>query len=307
MPNPKYIEYKGFVFDGTELTHFGDNSQNRKCRFCGKSSPEITFDNDTAHSISESLGNTNFITYDECKSCNQYFSSIEQSFYRAHGPMLMMCGIKGKDNGKRKNKAKSLSGAGVKISLSDKAFLIGLDNETFQKYENDVRNKHIFNLEPILKFEKFKPVDIYKSLCKYVISVLPNEILHKFSLTLDWLFGRCSLKLPNVVSTQTQLTEHPIIGYFIRQEDSKVPYAIGFFRMAMITYVFIIPGANDETNYPNNEWLENFAYRLHKGHSKWYSEDLNSDRTIAPKMPIEIDNVHLGKSCFFCDKDQLLF
>lgn len=301
-----FTPYSGLVFDGSAVVFSGDSSFPRECRFCGLSEPEVSFDNDTAHSISESLGNSNFITNDECKSCNHYFSSIEQSFYRAHAPMLMLCGITGKDNGKRKNNVKSLAGGNCRINFSEKGLFIALNNEEFEKYKDEAQTKHIFNYDPILKFEKFKPIDIYKSLCKYVISILPKEDLKYFSTTKEWLLGQRSFEiLPQIVTTHSQLTMHPIIGYFIRQRTSPSPFAVGFFRVALLTYFFIIPGANDEISYPKVEWLMAFADKLHNGQSVWYPKDLSSNKKEMPQMPIEINNIHLGVNCFMCDKDQL--
>lgn len=298
-------EYSGLIYDGTAKIVTGESSSPRKCRFCGGIEPDVSFDNDTAHAISESLGNVNFICNDECKSCNHHFSIIEQGFYRAHAPMLMMCGIEGKDNGKRKNDTKSVAGGDCRISFSDKGLMIALKNDSYEKFYKEAVNNHIFNLDPILKFEKYKLIDVYKSLCKYVISMLPKEELEHFQPTIEWLMGKRSFeKLPNVVTTITQLTQHPILGYMIRQNQEAYPYAIGFFRFAMVTYLFIIPGANNEFDYPNDNWLLKVADKLHQGNSEWYSKDLNSDEKIAPKFPIEVNNIHLGKTCFVGTKEQ---
>ena len=54
---------------------------NRVCRFCNKTMPEVTFKN-KSHTISHALGNICFITNDECDSCNKKFGlSIEQDFF----------------------------------------------------------------------------------------------------------------------------------------------------------------------------------------------------------------------------------
>lgn len=304
-PNSDSSDYTGFIFDGSHPIVSGQESHPRKCRFCGLAEPSTTFENDTAHAVSESLGNINFICYDECKPCNHYFSNIEQGFYRAHAPMLMMCGIGGKDNGKRKNNIKSVSGADCKISLSEKGFFIAVKDVQYEQFQAEAKDTHAFNYNPILKFEKFKLIDVYKSLCKYVISLLPNNLLPQFEQTIEWLRGkRTILNLPHVVTTITPLTTHPIVGYLIRQSENTNPYAIGFFRFAMVTYLFIIPGANNEFDYPSEEWLLSLANTLHQGHSTWYAKDLNSNEKITPKLPIEIKGIELGTNCFEGSKEQ---
>ncbi len=306
--NSDSTDYSGLIYDGSTKVVIGGLSTPRECRFCGMTEPNVTFDNDTAHAISESLGNVNFICNDECKSCNNLFSIIEQGFYRAHAPMLMMCGIEGKDNGKRKSYAKSVAGGDCRINFSDKGLMISRKNDSYEKVYNGAVSNHILNLDPILKFEKYKLIDIYKSLCKYVVSMLPTEQLEHFQPTIEWLMGKRTFeKLPNVVTTITQLTQHPILGYLIRQKQESYPYAVGFFRFAMVTYLFIIPGANNEFDYPNDEWLLNVANNLHQGNSTWYSKNLNSTEKIAPKFPIEVNNIHLGKTCFVGTKEQFGF
>lgn len=244
--------YSGYIYDGSTQVCLGNLSTPRKCRFCRLEEPDASFDNDTAHAISESLGNVNIISNDECKSCNHIFSVFEQGFYRAHAPMLMMCGIGGKDNGKRKSNAKSVAGADCRISFSEDGMIIHLNNTDFDDFYHEAELNHIFSLNPVLKFENFRPIDIYKSLCKYVLSIIPNELVPNFQPTISWLLGKRTLdSLPNVVTSITQLTNHPIVGYFIRQNETCSPYSVGFFRFAMLTYVFIIPGANDEYSYPN--------------------------------------------------------
>jgi len=301
----EYSHYLGKVFDGTAPVFSGISTYPRKCRFCALSEPDISFENDTAHAVSESLGNVYFICNDECKSCNHHFSTIEQSFYRAHAPMLMMCGIEGKDNGKRKSNVKSVNGADCKISLSNQGFMIAVKDAYYKKFYTDATTTHSFNFNPILKFEKFKLIDVYKSLCKYIISMLPNNYISHFQATIEWLMGKRTIeKIPNVVTTVTELTKHPILGYFIRQNEDQNPYAIGFFRFAMVTYLFIIPGANNEFEYPSDDWLMKFADNLHGGNSIWYYKDLNSSEKIAPKFQIEINNIHMGRTCFEVTKEQ---
>ena len=53
---------------------------NRTCRFCGKRSPEVTFEKQ-AHAIPECLGNKSLFTAYECDACNGFFGTgIENDF-----------------------------------------------------------------------------------------------------------------------------------------------------------------------------------------------------------------------------------
>ena len=138
--------------------------------------------------------------------------------------------------------------------------------------------------------------------------MLPTQQVEAFRPTIDWLLGKRTFdELPAVLTCITPLTQHPKIGYLIRQNNSDYPYAIAFFRFAVLTYLFIIPGANNEFIYPSREWLIDVANRLTQGQIVWKIVELNSDIKEAPKFPIEINNIHLGTNCFSGTKEQFGF
>ena len=59
-----------FLIPGQKIM-LGD-TQNRVCRFCGKRSPEVTFESE-AHAIPEALGNKSIFSAYECDVCNHMF------------------------------------------------------------------------------------------------------------------------------------------------------------------------------------------------------------------------------------------
>ena len=48
--------------------------EDRKCRFCGKRPPEVSF-RKIAHAIPEALGNKSIQSLYECDSCNEAFGN----------------------------------------------------------------------------------------------------------------------------------------------------------------------------------------------------------------------------------------
>ncbi|CUU82526.1 HNH endonuclease [Campylobacter hyointestinalis] len=58
--------------DDTKI-YIEDDTNVKKCRFCGKSCPEVTFKN-ISHAIPECLGNKQIICKNECDECNKFFS-----------------------------------------------------------------------------------------------------------------------------------------------------------------------------------------------------------------------------------------
>lgn len=301
--------YICLMFDGSSRICVGSSAKPRKCRFCGKIEPDTSFDNDTAHAISESIGNTNFICVDECKACNHLFSNFEQGFYNAHAPILLLSGVFGKNNSKRLHPYKSFSGADCRyLFLEDGRIMI--EGNNLGVSFDDISKTHKLLLNPDFKFERFKHIDIYKSLCKYVISMMEFEYLDKFEHTKKWLFDNAPTQfLPKVLTAQHPIfLKQPRLAYFIRRnEDRKnIPYAIGLFRFTYITYLFIIPFANGETQYPDEDWLMNFAKFLDKD-IQWYSVELNRFDKISSPFPFDIENIVLGETCFLVDKSQFNF
>lgn len=72
-----------------EKIMLGDK-ENRVCRFCGRTKPEVQFRKD-AHAVSEMLGNKTLFTAYECDTCNGDFGKgIEQDLGNWSKPMRTM-------------------------------------------------------------------------------------------------------------------------------------------------------------------------------------------------------------------------
>jgi hypothetical protein len=59
----------------------------RRCRFCGKSKPDVTF-RQVTHALPEAIGNKSITIFYECDSCNQKFGAgIETEFGKWSKPL----------------------------------------------------------------------------------------------------------------------------------------------------------------------------------------------------------------------------
>lgn len=77
---------------------FLGDKETRRCRFCGKGGPEVSF-RDEAPAIPECVGNKSLFTYHECDSCNQAFGrGCENDFGNWSLPMRTMARIRGKSS-----------------------------------------------------------------------------------------------------------------------------------------------------------------------------------------------------------------
>jgi len=68
-----YIPLFEYTHNNGQIQLFDD--KNNTCRFCGKSSSEVTFKK-KAHAISELIGNKEFVSKNECDVCNEHFGNL---------------------------------------------------------------------------------------------------------------------------------------------------------------------------------------------------------------------------------------
>jgi hypothetical protein len=158
--------------------YIGDKNK-RKCRFCGKSKPEVTFKN-IAHAIPEFFGNKQLILIDECDNCNKFISENLEThldkYTRPYRTIAFIPGKRGVPSYKSADKQSRVD-VGNSIEISTR-----FDSGFFNLCEDDNEIKIEFNKEPYI------PVAVYKALCKIAIGIIldPNE-LPAFEITKKWL------------------------------------------------------------------------------------------------------------------------
>ena len=73
------FQFLSYGHDGLEECIGEEDIHKRKCRFCGKSMPEVTFEKD-AHAIQDALGNKLLFCLEECDTCNHDLAVVENQF-----------------------------------------------------------------------------------------------------------------------------------------------------------------------------------------------------------------------------------
>lgn len=266
--------YKVFVYGNRRFFAGEMDKMKRVCRFCKMNNQETTFKK-TSHAISEGLGNKLVFTRDECDICNDNFSiSIEPDIINYLSIFRTIFSIKGKGG------LKKITGKGFKMKMKDEGVVnIKFDDIKYRPPEN--KSTYEIKLENI---SKISYQNIYKCLCKYALSLIPNEHLKNFNNTISWINGDLkSDKLPKVaeVISNKDFTDQPKLKVYLRKNSNKEnPYAVGEFYFAVKVIVFIIPLFNDETekflieeNY-NNYW--NFFKSFKSISSHWQFNDFSS-------------------------------
>jgi hypothetical protein len=93
------IVHYGFVTQpSTNLNDHDPKIQStRRCRFCKKTAPEVSFKKKKAHAVSEQLGCKTIVSMNECRGCNEFFSTFENDLGAWSNFLRSITQIKGKD------------------------------------------------------------------------------------------------------------------------------------------------------------------------------------------------------------------
>lgn len=163
----------------TDEKYFLGSKESRKCRFCTKSIPEVTFIKE-AHVIPEFMGSHKLLSYFECDTCNQKFSKYEDSLANFFGITRTISQIKGKKNKIPKYKDPR---TGLEIIIEDKGILM-TSIEGTDVFDMDKENKS-FTLKT--KRPGYIPIHIPKMFIKIGFSMLLDEELGDFEYTRKFL------------------------------------------------------------------------------------------------------------------------
>lgn len=219
----------------------------RVCRFCGRKIPEVSF-NHKAHAISEALGNKGLICLEECDECNKRFNeSIEQDLVQMMAPHLLLHGVSGK------NGIPAIKGDGFTMRI-DTSTRTSLGRDTIVYTLRDMHKSRDPQkiLESINRdydpFLQYTPQNIYKCLCKYVLSLMDSSELKLFQDTLAWVNEPLTKhRLPPIwhynVSIEDKTWEQTTSMIIMRRKhkNKNLPYCWAIAIIAGDPYLFIIP------------------------------------------------------------------
>jgi hypothetical protein len=212
--------------------------KNKKCRFCGKAEPEVSFRKE-AHAIPESLGNKSLATNYECDDCNQAFGAgIEDSFGKWSKPMRMMARIRGKNGVPTIKKG---SQGGWRIDYKNDTFAISQIEGEDPVLEVDEGQKTITFKLPR---EPYIPVAVLKAFVKMALTIMPEEELPNFKTALSWICEKDHTKgfLPSGA--------YPVLGTFVPGPMPNDKIALFLYRrrgeVSAAPYAFFVLGYGNE-------------------------------------------------------------
>lgn len=150
-----------------------------QCRYCLKSSPEVSFSK-KAHAIPHFLGNNEIFSYDECNSCNRFFGNGYDDdlskYLGGRRTLSQICGKKGIPSYKTKHGLSRIDKKedGITMISSDGDEIASLDEGS-----NTVEIK--------IHQQPYSPLGVYKSLVKMAVALALQDIIPLLDTTRQWL------------------------------------------------------------------------------------------------------------------------
>lgn len=269
-------KYTNLVFDSEKRKPIGESDrQKRICRFCKNgmhTEVKVTFDK-KAHAFSEALGNKALILNEECDVCNDIFgSTIEDDFITYLDIYRTFYNVKGK-NGIPKLKYKN----GGMVTSVDGKMIVQSQNIDFDEQTGD--------LNTLLESHKtIKKVNIYKTLCKYVLSTINEEELVHLQDTINWIKSEDDEYIPlpkvGILMSHEMFVETPVLAIYIRKDDNgKSPHIVGEFKFKSLIFSFVVPfSEKDEVDFTDEMDYESFwkTFKHYSAVPTWSFQDFSS-------------------------------
>lgn len=256
---------KNFIGEGLK--------QKRVCRFCKKKYGEVTFKNE-AHAISEALGNKCVIVNDECDVCNSLFNDkIEGHIICYLSLFLTHFGIRGKEQ------VPKIKGVNFEYQHHG-------NRETSITYKSDDVSSGVLPQTVKLNTHgKIATQNIYKSLCKFALSIIESSDIQYFEKTIDWIrtdFFADKLPKIAILSDYNFFKWHPEMVLYIRKTDNKkLPFMVGEFQFTFQKFVFIVPFSNqDEVNFVSEDEYRVYweSFKHYNITNAWKFEDFSDSK-----------------------------
>ena len=157
------------------------------CRFCKQCEPKVTFNSKT-HAVPELLGENNFISLDECDTCNNIFSGFESHLSIFFRPYLTMLAVKGKrkipEFHSRTENGNEDTRTIIKIGENHNRNILLKD---LCDYKIDKENK---TMSITFRKQPHRPFWVYKSLVKVALSILPTKNISEYNEVFKWLLDK---------------------------------------------------------------------------------------------------------------------
>lgn len=271
-----FSKYTLLIFDSEKRISIGEQDRRKRiCRFCQNgmhTEVKVTFDK-KAHAFSEALGNKSVVLNEECDDCNEKFgTTIEEDLIIYFDIYRVLYQVKGKK--------------GVpKLKYKDKGMVTSIDGGMIVQSQNIQYEEERGEINILLEaHQTYKNVNIYKTLCKYVLSTINKEELLYLQDTIRWVTSKESdfIQLPKVarLMNHAMFVETPILVIYIRKDDNNTyPHIVGEFKFKSLIFVFIVPFSEKDTvDFTDKQDYEIFwsTFKHYSATQTWSFQDLSA-------------------------------
>ena len=152
------------------------------CRYCGKSAPEVTFDN-ISHAFPEQIGNKWLIDSRECDTCNMDFSKAVDTPF---GSWSQLARSTGRIRGKKKAPSFVTPDSGLRIDVEGGNLKVTVrSGDPRLKFDEDAKR-----IEMSLQREPYIPMGVFKSFVKMALAVMPEPEASKCQHLKHWILEK---------------------------------------------------------------------------------------------------------------------
>ena len=236
-----------FTDDGRNNIFIGEeNKQKRICRFCGKGSPEVSWNK--AHAIPEGLGNKHIYCYEECKSCNTRLKTIDDNLTNWFDFRRNQAGV-------------TCKGGGIPHG-GGRNYVLGED-QSVQVFDVQFDMEHLsdFKLQGACSVTD---QGIYKALCKIVIDLIDKDYLPHFQQTIKWINGKIKSSFYPQVAQVYGLPQIPAPQetIFVSKngiDKDDAPYCFAMLRIFDMAILYTLPHIDNRMSFPE-KYAQSFPY-----------------------------------------------
>lgn len=171
---------------GSEKIYIGNKSK-KKCRFCNRCYPEVTFKN-KAHLIPELMGNKNIVSHIECDNCNAKFGKYETDLSSYLHILRFFSDTKAKGNKTLKHYEYSSKN---NISYKD-SIVKNKDGSIIIEHSNDSETFRIISKNKIIietTKQTYTPINVIKSFLRIALTLVEEDELKNLKNSFDFLLS----------------------------------------------------------------------------------------------------------------------
>ena len=240
------------------------DERSRLCRFCHRTTPEVTFDN-AAHAVPEFLGNKSLISMNECDACNTLLADrYEDHLAKWFGPLRTVSQIQGKRGVPTYQDKKREHGGQIRIEMGDEGLHFTIVDADLMGQLSKV-GPLALSLPVDTPSQPYIPIRAAMALVKAACSLWPPGEVQQCGAAVDWLMGRvraCASMFPvfHAFTPGPNPYDTGRVMLIRRKVDEPIPYLWCIIATANYRFQFFVPFCESDG------WLKNGAQSTFQAH-----------------------------------------